>query len=107
MKREHKGWAREEGADTIAALSVMLPAVGGFAGLAGMGGTPYAPLINAAGGYALTGNPLSLIGAVGNFGGTQLGSAFGLSDSLNNVAGKLGSELAKRLYIQSQQGKRN
>lgn len=106
VKREHGGWAKEEGAELIAGLSVLAPAIGGVAGLFGQAGTAYAPVINAAGNYALTGNPLSLIGAVGNFGGTQLGSAFGLSDSLNNVAGRLGSELAKRLYTQSQQSKR-
>lgn len=104
-KAEHKGWAKEEGASLISALSVMLPAVGGFAGLAGMGGTSYAPLINAAGGYALSGNPASLLGGLGNFGGTQLGSALGLSDSLTGVAGRIGSELTKQLYNQSQQKK--
>ena len=105
VKREHKGWAKEEGADTIAALSVMLPAVGGFAGLVNMAGTSYAPLINAAGGYALSGNPTSLLGGLGNFGGTQLGSALGLSDSLTSVAGRLGSEFAKSLYAKSQERK--
>lgn len=102
VKREHKGWAREEGADTLAALSVMLPAVGGWAGLLGQAGTSYAPLINAAGGYAMTGNPTSLIGALGGYGGSQLAPSLGLSAGLGN---QIGSQLLKQIYSQSQQKK--
>ena len=59
VKQEHKGWAREDGAETIAGLSMLMPAFGGWAGLLGNGvqGT-----LTAGGGLGLTGGLGSTIG---------------------------------------------
>lgn len=108
QKREHQGWAKEEGSELIAAMSMVLPAVGGWAGLLGQAGSSYAPLINAAGGYLTTGNPASLLGAlgsnVGSWAGGQVGSSLGSSSGLfSSLGGKAGEYLAKSLYSNSQQ----
>lgn len=90
---ESHGWARSEsGGSFLQAMSMMAPAVGGFAGLASaaapsaygaatgaIGTTATNAIINALGQYALTGNPTgaltSLFGAAGGAGGSALASS--------------------------------
>ena len=87
---ENRGWLRSEsGGSFLQAMSMMAPAVGGFAGLASsvapsaygaatgaIGTTATNAIINALGQYALTGNPTgaltSLFGAAGGAGGSAL-----------------------------------
>lgn len=59
QKREHRGWAREEGADTLAAASVIMPAFGGWAGLLGQG---TAGTLSAGSGLGLTSGLGGMIG---------------------------------------------
>lgn len=101
------GWIKGEGADFIQAMSMMLPAVGGWAGLANSAGvgatsagleagsagaTALNAGINAAGSTLLGGNPVtSLAGSLGGYAGGAAGNAIGGQD----WAG-LGSQLGSR-----------
>lgn len=106
-KQPEKGsWAQEDGADLIAAASMIMPAFGGWAGALGNGaagtltaggglgltGSVAPSLVNAGMGAVLGGNPISALGglaggwaggmagnALGGYGaaGTTLGSAIG------------------------------
>lgn len=82
VKREHRGWAKEEGAETLAGLSMIMPAFGGWAGILGngVGGT-----LTAGGGLGLTGG----LGAVGNMAANVIGNSLmtGNSPTLASMFG--------------------
>lgn len=101
VRPEHQGWAKEDGADLIAAISVMLPAVGGWAGLAnsalGTTGTALSnAAVNAAGGALMSGDARGMIGglggALGSAGGGALGNALG---GYGQVGSQLGGLLGR------------
>lgn len=81
-QREHQGWAREEGAETLAGLSMIMPAFGGWAGILGngVGGT-----LTAGGGLGLT----SGLGAVGNMAANVIGNSL-MSGRTPSLAGLFG-----------------
>lgn len=113
------GWIRGEGSELVAAASMMLPAVGGFAGLASslapsaygaatgaIGSTATNALINGVAGGLLTGDPLSGLlsagsGALGGAAGSAIGDAIGpgygaLGQYLGNQAGRLAYNQTRR-----------
>lgn len=58
-KAEHKGWAREDGAELLTGLSMIMPAFGGWAGLLGHGASG---TLSAGAGLGLTSGLGSVIG---------------------------------------------
>lgn len=111
---ENPGWVRGEGADFVQAMSTMLPAVGGWAGLANsaglgataagleagsLGATALNAGINAVGNGLLSGNPTgALTGALGSVAGGYLGSAAGgyLGQGYAQLGQQLGSKLGAK-----------
>lgn len=107
--REDSGWAKNEGAETLTALSMMLPAVGGWAGLIGQAGTAAAPYINAAGSAlygGATGGSQGALGALysqlGGLAGGAAGSAIG--SGYDNVGRQIGSRIASEAYNRDRRG---
>ena len=116
VKQKHKGWAREEGADTIAALSVMLPAFGGWAGILGQGaagtltagsglgltGALPAAAVNAGMGALVSGNTAGALGALGGaaggIGGQYLGNMAGGFGTAGQILGsQVGRQVGQKL----------
>lgn len=92
-------WKSSNGREFLTALSMVMPAVGGYAGLVGQAGSAYAPAINAAGSAAVGGATggtqgalTSLAGSLGGAGGSALGDAAGgygaAGQQLGSAAGK-------------------
>lgn len=116
-KPEHRGWAREEGAETIAGLSMMLPAFGGWAGLLGNGaagtltaggglgltGSLPAGVVNAGMGALTGGGSGALAGGLGNWVGSSLGSQVG-GQLGGQIGGQLGSQVGRAVYNQTNRG---
>lgn len=113
-KPEHRGWAREDGAEFIRGVSMLLPAVGGWAGLLGQGtagtvtgltgglglttGVPSA-IVNAGMSALLGGGTNGLLSGLGGYLGGLGAGALGLPPGLGSQVGRLATN-----YLLSQGG---
>ena len=110
------GWIRGEGADFVAAMSTMLPAVGGWAGLANtvapsvvgaasgaIGQTATNALINAAMSGLISGNPAGALSSIAGTAGGAAGQALGntVGSGYGALGQYLGNQAGRTIYNQT------